>query len=208
MKVVLIPMQKVKPYENNPRQNEQAVEAVVKSIQEFGFKVPILIDGKGIIVAGHTRFKAALQLGMKEVPCIQLDGLTDEQIRAFRVADNKTAEYSTWDKDLLRQELEALQKVDYNLDCTGFEDWELENLIGNVDDSSFDGFFEIAGPKEAPSSSLIQPSNIESVDTRVSGEVSRDNTNQAAMSYVSQTGADMEQLRKIRCPHCGEWLEL
>lgn len=84
-------------YENNPRNNDGAVEAVAESIREFGFKVPIVIDTNGVVVAGHTRLLAARQLGLSAVPCIVADDLTDEQIRAFRLADNKTAELAGWD---------------------------------------------------------------------------------------------------------------
>jgi len=82
-------------YENNPRNNDEAVEAVANSIKEFGFKVPIIIDKDNIIVAGHTRLKASLKLGLKEVPCIIADDLSDDQIKAFRLADNKTSELAT-----------------------------------------------------------------------------------------------------------------
>lgn len=98
----------IKPYKNNPRFNDDAVQYVANSIKEFGFKVPIVIDKKGVIVAGHTRLKAAEQLGMKEVPCIIADDLNEEQIKAFRLADNKTGEMSYWDDFLLGQELEDI----------------------------------------------------------------------------------------------------
>lgn len=98
MKVVEMKIEDVKPYENNPRNNEEAVQYVANSIKEFGFKVPIIIDKENIIVAGHTRLKAAKKLGMEKVPCIMADDLTDEQIRAFRLADNKVGEKATWDE--------------------------------------------------------------------------------------------------------------
>ncbi len=209
MKVVFLPLQEVKPYENNPRQNEHAVNAVVQSIKEFGFKVPVLIDGQGTIVAGHTRYKAAVQLGMNEVPCIRLDGLTDEQIRAFRIADNKTSEYSTWDKDLLRQELEALQQVDYNLDLTGFEDWELENLIGDIDDSTFNDFFETASPRETSAVSISNPTNFQEagaeVYTEKEGAAGKAGT--ASISSCQPMG-EVPQPQKIKCPYCGEWFKI
>lgn len=99
---------KLIPYENNPRLNDQAVEAVKASIEEFGFKVPIVIDKDNVIVCGHTRQKAAIQLRMREVPCVVADDLTDEQIRAFRLADNKTAELAEWDFDLLNEEIQNI----------------------------------------------------------------------------------------------------
>ena len=89
------------PYENNPRNNDMAVDAVAASIQQFGFKNPVIIDKDGVIVAGHTRYKAAKKLGIVEIPCVSADDLTDEQIKAFRIADNKTAELAEWNEDLL-----------------------------------------------------------------------------------------------------------
>lgn len=98
----------LKPYEKNPRMNENAVPYVANSIKEFGFKVPIIIDKKNVIVAGHTRYKAAMQLGMDTVPCIVADDLTPQQIKAFRLADNKVSDYSIWDNKLLLEELTDL----------------------------------------------------------------------------------------------------
>ena len=100
------------PYEKNPRKNDAAVEKVAASIKEFGFKVPIIIDSDGVIIAGHTRLKAAGELGLKKVPCIVADDLTEKQIKAFRLADNKTAEFSDWDFELLTDELEELNDID------------------------------------------------------------------------------------------------
>ena len=97
MKIVEKNIDSLTPYENNPRHNEKAVEPVAESIREFGFKVPIVIDGAGVVVTGHTRLKAAKSLGMKKVPCIIADDLTPEQVDAFRLADNKTAELAEWE---------------------------------------------------------------------------------------------------------------
>lgn len=96
------------PYENNPRNNEKAVDAVAASIQAFGFLVPIVVDAEGIIVAGHTRYLAAQKLGIDKVPCVSADDLTEEQVKAFRLADNKTAELAVWDLPLLEEELEDI----------------------------------------------------------------------------------------------------
>lgn len=112
-----IAIEKLKPYPNNPRVNDHAVAAVKASIKEFGFKVPIVVDKDMVIVTGHTRLKAAKQLGMTSVPCIIAEDLTDEQIKAFRVADNKTAEQAIWDFDKLTQELEALS---FSFDMNSF----------------------------------------------------------------------------------------
>lgn len=124
------------PYENNPRNNDGAVEAVAKSIKEFGFKVPIVIDKEGVIAAGHTRLKAAKELGLKEVPCVIANDLTPERIKAFRLADNKVGELAEWDFELLESEFEDLESLDL---FTGFEDFEIESLTSSLD---VDNFFE------------------------------------------------------------------
>lgn len=100
------------PYKNNPRKNDEAVKYVANSIRDFGFKVPIVIDKNNVIVAGHTRYKASQQLGLKEVPCIVADDLTEDQIKAFRLADNKVSEKAEWDIDLLDTELDNILNID------------------------------------------------------------------------------------------------
>lgn len=107
------------PYENNPRNNDEAVRYVAESIKEFGFKVPIVIDKNNVIVAGHTRYKASRLLGIKEVPCIIADDLTDDQIRAYRLADNKVSEFATWDFEKMQLEIDELESFDMTL--FGFE---------------------------------------------------------------------------------------
>jgi hypothetical protein len=103
-----LPLKDVHPYERNPRKNAAAVKGVVASIREFGFLVPLVIDRNHEIVAGHTRYKAAQSLGMKEVPCVIADELTEDQIKAFRLADNKVGEMAQWDMDLLPLELQGI----------------------------------------------------------------------------------------------------
>lgn len=126
MEIINKKIEDLKPYENNPRFNDDAVEYVAKSIKEFGFKVPMIIDKDNVIVAGHTRYKAAMELGMKEVPCIVADDLTPEQVKAFRLADNKVSEKSLWNYELLDEELKDI--LDINMDDFGFEksdiDWD------------------------------------------------------------------------------------
>lgn len=120
------------PYENNPRINENAVEAVAKSIKEFGFLNPIIIDKNNVIVAGHTRYKAAQLLGLTEVPCVVASELTEEQVQAFRIADNKTSELATWNEQLLAEEL---AKLDFDFTDFGFTDEELVSLTEDVADA-------------------------------------------------------------------------
>ena len=115
MQIVNKKITDIRPYEKNPRKNDEAVKYVAESIKEFGFKVPIIIDKDNVIVCGHTRYKAAKQLKIKEVPCVLADDLTDEQIKAFRLADNKVSEKSLWDYDLLAEELSAINDLDMSL---------------------------------------------------------------------------------------------
>ena len=111
----------LKPYENNPRLNEDAVDLVAASIEEFGFKQPIVVDKDLIIIAGHTRWKAAQKLGLETVPCVQADDLTPAQVKAYRLADNKVAEAAQWDLDALQFELEGLDNMGFDMEPFGFE---------------------------------------------------------------------------------------
>jgi site-specific DNA-methyltransferase (adenine-specific) len=119
MNIINIKLSDLKPYERNPRNNKEAVDYVANSIREFGFKNPIIVDKNNVIVAGHTRYLACKKLGIKEVPCVIADDLTDEQIKAFRLADNKVAEIATWDLDLLDEELNDL--LNFDMSDFGFD---------------------------------------------------------------------------------------
>lgn len=121
IKIEMRPLQALHPYENNPRYNEDAIESVAKSIREYGFKVPMVITADGEIVCWHTRYKAAASLGLEEVPCVIADDLTPEQIRAFRLADNKVSDLSIWDNKKLLIELD---EIDGDL-FTGFTESEI-----------------------------------------------------------------------------------
>ena len=107
-----VQLKDIKPYEKNARNNKNAVEKVTQSIKEFGFKVPIVVDKNNVIVCGHTRYEAAKKLKMAAVPCVIADDLTENQIKAYRLADNKVAEFSTWDFDILKDELFAIDDID------------------------------------------------------------------------------------------------
>lgn len=148
MKVENVKIEELIPYENNPRNNEGAVDYVANSIKKFGFKVPIVIDKNKVIVAGHTRYKASLKLGLKEVPVIIADDLTPEQIKAYRLADNKVSEKSSWDFTKLAEEVESLDMFD--LTELGFGEFELDVLKNgeDVDNSAFNDLFEDAPAKE------------------------------------------------------------
>lgn len=117
------------PYENNPRINDYAVKKVLESIKEYGFTNPILVDAGLIIIAGHTRREAAILAGLEKVPYIIKDDLTPEQVKAYRIADNKLAELSTWDEEALKAELFELQELDYPLEVMGFTEMDLKDLF-------------------------------------------------------------------------------
>lgn len=133
MQIFTKAIDEVRPYENNPRNNDGAVDAVAESIKEFGWKQPIVIDGEGTIVAGHTRFKAAKKLGLAEVPCVSAADLTEEQVKAYRLADNKTAELAGWEFDVLSAELAEIQEI--NMAAFGFEPNADTNELEAVEDN-------------------------------------------------------------------------
>ena len=119
--VKMVPIGEVVPYDKNPRLNDKAVDAVASSIREFGFKVPIVVDGEGVVVSGHTRLKAAKSLGLTEVPVIVADDLDDTKIKAFRLADNKVAELADWDESMLAEELAELADLSYDMSQFEFD---------------------------------------------------------------------------------------
>ena len=126
MKIEIANIDTIKPYENNPRKlSETAIEKVAMSLKEYGFRQPIVVDKDRVIVVGHTRFRASKKLGLKEVPITIAANLTSEQINAYRIADNRTAEESEWDSELLKMEIKELDLKDFNLDLTG----ELDGII-------------------------------------------------------------------------------
>lgn len=144
MNIINIELKNIKQYEKNPRKNDEAVGPVAESIKEFGFKSPIIVDKNNVIVAGHTRYKAAKRLKLKEVPCIVADDLTEEQIKAFRLADNKVGEIAEWDFDLLNMELES---ISFDMSSFGFnilneeeekeieeDDYDLEEKLKNIEE--------------------------------------------------------------------------
>ena len=141
MNIVNLKVEELIPYINNPRNNAEAVDKVVASIKEFGFKVPIVIDKDNVIVTGHTRLLASKKLGLKEVPCVIADDLSPAQIKAFRIADNKVSEYATWNEDMLKVELEELEELNFDLDSVNidFSDFnmtlDLEDTEGQEGDT-------------------------------------------------------------------------
>ncbi|MFN4260873.1 MAG: ParB N-terminal domain-containing protein [Gemmataceae bacterium] len=157
MKIELRKLSDIKPYENNPRLNDVAVEAVAASVREFGFRQPIVVDGNGVIICGHTRYKAALKLGLDKVPVHVATDLTPEQIKAYRIADNKSAELSDWNYDLLPIELAGLQEMNYDLGLLGFDQDELARLL---DPGVKDGLCDPDDVPAPPDAAITQPGDL------------------------------------------------
>jgi len=157
MEIVSKKIEELKPYEKNPRNNDEAVEYVANSIKEFGFKVPVVIDKNNVIVAGHTRYKACQKLGIKDIPCVIAIDLSPEQIKAFRLADNKVAEKSSWNISLLELELDDIINIDMEqFDFTIFEENEELSItenerhrtmdsynLGSYDENRTEGFYDM-----------------------------------------------------------------
>ena len=183
MQIVEKELSWLKPYANNPRDNESAVEPVANSIKEFGFKVPIVATSDGEIINGHTRFKASKLLGLKKVPVIIADDLTEEQIKAFRLADNKTGELAEWNEELLAKELAEL---DFNLEQFGFE-----KLADELDEEE--------GEKEDPYTSKITTPTYEPTGEEVSLQDLVDTTKRDDLVRKIQTAdipSDIEEFLK------------
>ena len=175
----------IRPYENNPRNNEAAIQYVANSIKDFGFKVPIVIDKNGTIITGHTRVLAAKKLGMKTVPCILADDLTPEQVKAFRLADNKVSEMADWNWAKLEKELSGLGDLDWDMSNFGFD------MQFDESNEDFNSFFEPAPPRPAQEAAENTATTENNVGTENGdAEVKK----KSAKSFV--------------CPHCGKVIEL
>lgn len=142
MQIVNKSIDEIIPYEKNPRKNDKSIDYVAESINQFGFKVPIVIDKDNVIVCGHTRYKASQRLGLESVPCVVADDLTDEQIKAFRLADNKVSEFSEWDFGFLEEELKDIAQID--MTALGFitieNQEEDEGYFGDERERTFDAY--------------------------------------------------------------------
>ncbi|HEV3079034.1 MAG TPA: ParB N-terminal domain-containing protein, partial [Gemmataceae bacterium] len=157
MQVELRPITSIRPYENNPRLNDEAVDAVAASIKEFGFRQPIVVDEQGVIIVGHTRYKAALKLGLEMVPVHVAVGLSAAQAKAYRIADNQTATMSQWDQDRLPLELAELQEMGFDLEMTGFSGDELLRLL---DSGTENGHTDPDDIPEPPDEAKTKPGDL------------------------------------------------
>jgi DNA modification methylase len=159
MKIEMWDIDAVKPYEQNPRINDKALDAVAQSIGTFGFRQPIVVDEEKVIIAGHTRLLAAKKLGLNKVPVHVASGLTPEQVRAYRIADNKLHELADWDYDLLPLELSDLQEMDVDLELLGFSSDELEKILG-AGVYGNEGLTDPDAVPEPPDEPITQPGDL------------------------------------------------
>lgn len=157
MSVELRPLDAVRPYANNPRQNDDAVEAVAESIRRFGFRQPIVVDQDGVIVAGHTRFRAAQRLGLATVPVHVATDLTPDEVRAYRLADNKTAELASWDDAMLSIELDGLRGAGIDWTLLGFDEEELAKLLAPA---GTEGLTDPDAVPEKPADPITKPGDL------------------------------------------------
>ena len=195
------------PYENNPRNNDEAVYYVANSIKEFGFKVPIVVDKDNVVVAGYTRLKACEKIGISEVPCIVADDLTEDQIKAFRIADNKVSEYAQWDNDKLNMEL-----MDIDIDMSEFGIFDMEDGekldIEDKEEKPEIEFTEVLGEEHnyivlyfdndidwLQAESLFDIKLKKNLSTRADGKIS-ENMQRVSMGRVLNGADAMERLRK------------
>ena len=151
------PLASIRPYDNNPRLNDPGVDAVAASIKEFGFRQPIVVDEAGVIIVGHTRYKAAQKLGLETVPVHVAIGLSEAQTKAYRIADNQTSRLSDWDQERLVQELLQLQSMDFKLDLTGFSVDELQELLA---DGGTEGLVDPDDIPEPPDEPITKPGDL------------------------------------------------
>ena len=207
LKITYRKVEELVPYAKNPRKNKEAVDYVARSIKEFGFKNPIIIDKDDTIVAGHTRLLAAKKLKMEEVPCITADDLTEEQIKAFRLADNKTGEFADWDDDLLGQELAQIFNID--MESFGFFANDDEDATGESEPKE-EGeipFTEVLGEEHnyvvlyfdnevdwLQLCTLLELKTVRRLSTRPDGEVSKKMT----LTGIGRVVSGSKALEKLR----------
>lgn len=179
----------IRPYEKNPRIIPQAaVDAVARSIQAFGFRQPIVVDGQGVILAGHTRYKAAQQLGLTEVPVVWQTDIDEIRAKGYRIADNKTAEISAWDRDQLDKEVQDIAaQCDFDIKDLGLADWEIQRILDTSSDIT-EKFEPVSFSGQSAPVSTYRPAGVDTAGS-AAGQPSTD--------------APTETRSEIRCPFCG-----
>ena len=157
MNIKMTNIDEIRPYQKNPRINDKAVDAVANSLKAFGWRQPLVVDNDGVIICGHTRWKAAKKLGLAKVPVHVAKDLTAEQIKAYRIADNKTADLAEWDMELLPIELGELRDMGFEMDLIGFSDAEMASLLEPVTN---EGLTDEDAIPEPPDEAVSQPGDI------------------------------------------------
>jgi DNA modification methylase len=157
MKIVKRKITEIRPYEKNPRLNDAAVDAVAQSLREFGWRQPIVVDSDGVIIVGHTRYKAAIKLGLEDVPVHVATDLSPAQIKAYRIADNATNEIAGWDYEMLPIELSALQEMDFDLGLLGFDQEELSRIMSGDVEAGLTDPDDVPAP---PDAAITQPGDL------------------------------------------------
>jgi DNA modification methylase len=157
MQIELRPLDQIQPYPGNPRQNDDAVDALVDSLKEFGFRQPIVVDADGVIIVGHTRYKAAIKLGLAKVPVHVATDLTPAQVKAYRIADNATAEIAEWNYELLPIELSSLQEMNFDIGTLGFDQEELQRIMSGDVAAGLTDPDDIPAP---PDEAITQPGDL------------------------------------------------
>ena len=194
-KIEMRSLDTIHPYANNPRRNEKAIKDVATSIRKYGFNQPIVVDKDGVIVVGHTRYQAALQLGLETVPVL-VSHLNDKQNKEYRIADNKTNEESAWDYDKLIAEIqEGLDFSEFDFELPTFDEEELESLFQEIQDTPTQGTASTGN--NAPAGNNAAPSQPHAAESYPEGDE----------GYDSGSG-EPAMLRRVQCPHCGEWFDL
>lgn len=193
VKVVAMAVKDLIPYANNPRNNEQAVDTVAKSIKEFGFTNPIVVDSDNVVINGHTRLLAAEKLGLEKVPVIRKEDLTPEQVKAFRLVDNKTSELSGWDFEKLDTEIAELQAMDFDM-----SEFEFESNH-NFNAEAYSDFFEDASSQ--PQTQEHSQDTPAPVPDHVQTE--QESSTEPVDKAIEQEAEDSASCEVV-CPHCGK----
>ena len=186
MKIQYVPIENLVEYARNPRKNDDVVDKMVSCIKEFGFRIPIVAKSDGSVVDGHLRLKAARKLGLKEVPIVNADDLTDTQIKAFRLIANRSANWAEWDEELLRLEFKDLEDVDFDLELTGFDldeiNFNIPNVLDHLEDGAFTEKFE--NGKETFSVTFLFPKEKETKFLKKLKDVGKDTVAQEIMNFL------------------------
>ncbi len=228
MNVISKKIDEIVPYWNNPRNNAETVDKLMRSIKEFGFNTPIVVNSDGVVITGHARLKACRKLGYKEVPCVVVD-LTDEQAKKYRIADNKIAELSEWDEQQLYKELQEIGSA-IDLEDIGFSDDEIQSVLGamsaeleRVDIATVTPVAAVVEPVQSVSEAPIStPTSTATHEIPVRETVSQPQNETAyipeerSVNFAEKLQKEQEKMEtgiasnldqrnfKVTCPHCGE----